>query len=412
MAGTAPTTATDDSGREPSRDRFTFRFATVRGIELRAHVSVLVTVALVGISLGADALPSLAPDQPVLAYIVAAALTGFGFFASLIAHELSHSFVAQTYGLRVPHITLWLLGGAAALQDTPATPDEERRIALAGPGMSIALTVGFGLLAAGLSLLDVPELVTASFGWLAVLNLMLAVFNLFPVFPLDGGRALVAFLWKRNGDRREAVRRAAAVGDQFGIVLIALGVLQLLAGALVGGLWMVFLGWFIRDLGRREAVQVQIESRLTGVQVRDVMTPDPHTVPPGLGLPEFVELLLHDRHVTYPVVGDRGHLIGMVSIDDVRRVPTAERASRRVIDVATLRTDLVLTRPDDPALDLLTRLGPTGARRAVVVADDRPVGIVSLADLTRVLAALDLRPPPPPPPPAPPDRAPAAPPAL
>lgn len=412
MADPAPITATDGPGREPSRDRFTFRFATVRGIELRAHVSVLVTVVLVGISLGVDALPSLAPDQPVAAYVVAAALTGFGFFASLIAHELSHSFVAQTYGLRVPHITLWLLGGAAALQDTPATPDEERRIALAGPGMSVALTVGFGILAAGLSLLDVPELLTASLGWLAVLNLMLAVFNLFPVFPLDGGRALVAFLWKRTGDRREAVRRAAAVGDQFGIVLIALGVLQLLAGALVGGLWMVFLGWFIRDLGRREAVQVQIESRLTGVRVRDVMTADPHTVPPGLALTGFVELLLHDRHVTYPVVGDRGHLIGMVSIDDVRRVPPTERASRRVIDVATPRTDLVLTRPDDPALDLLTRLGPTGARRAIVVADDRPVGIVSLADLTRVLAALDLRPPPPPPPPAPPDRTPAVPPAL
>jgi Zn-dependent protease/CBS domain-containing protein len=412
MGDSAPTTATDGAEQEPSRERFTYRFATVRGIELRAHVSVLVTVVLVGVSLGADALPSLAPDQPVVAYVVAAALTGLGFFASLIDHELSHSFVAQTYGLRVPHITLWLLGGAAALQDTPATPDEERRIALAGPGMSVALTVGFGVLAAGLSLLDVPELVTASLGWLAVLNLMLAVFNLFPVFPLDGGRALVAFLWKRSGDRREAVRRAAAVGDQFGIVLIALGVLQLLAGALVGGLWMVFLGWFIRDLGRREAVQVQIESRLTGVRVRDVMTPDPHTVPPALGLTEFVELLLHDRHVTYPVVGDRGHLIGMVSIDDVRRVPPTERASRRVIDVATPRNDLVLTRPDDPALDLLTRLGPTGARRAVVVADDRPVGIVSLADLTRVLAALDLRPPPPPPPPSPPDRAPAVPPAL
>jgi CBS domain-containing protein len=180
-------------------------------------------------------------------------------------------------------------------------------------------------------------------------------------------------------------------------------------GALVGGLWMVFLGWFIRDLGRREAVQVQIESRLTGVRVRDVMTPDPHTVDPGLGLPEFVELLLRDRHVTYPVVGDRGHLIGMVSIDDVRRVPPAERASRRVIDIATQRNDLVLTRPGDPALDLLTRLGPTGARRAVVVQDERPVGIVSIADLTRVLAALELRPPPPPPAP---DRTPAVPPAL
>jgi Zn-dependent protease/CBS domain-containing protein len=370
---------------------WTWRFATVRGIALRAHASVGVTVVLIVMSLALDALPGLAPDRPAAAYWVAASLTGLAFFASVVAHELSHSLVALRAGLRVPHITLWLLGGAAALEDTPDTPETERRVALAGPAMSVAIAAALGLLAAAAGLLGAPRLLPASLGWLAFLNLVLAAFNMLPVFPLDGGRVLVAFLWRRSGDRRAAVRRAAAVGDQFGLVVMVLGVLQLLAGALVGGLWMLFLGWFIRDMGRREAVQVQVESQLGRVLVRDVMTPDPHTVPPEMALTEFVEVLLRARHVAAPFAGDLGHVIGLVTIDDVRRVPAGERPNRRVIDVATPLHRMVTVGSQDPAIDLLARLGP-GESRAVVVENGQAVGVVALSDLSRVLAALELRP--------------------
>jgi len=248
-----------------------FLLGRVRGIEIRANWSVLVIVGLVTWSLADGVLPEAIEGYSTAEYWTAAGLLAVAFMLGLVAHELGHSLVAATEGVKVTGITIWMFGGVAQLGSSPETPRAAMRIAAAGPAVSVAI----GVVALAFSL-AFGGLVGVAVGWYGAINLLLAFFNLLPAFPMDGGRLFQAWLWSRSGDEVDATQRAAAVGHTIGGALVILGILEaLVAGATVGGLWLMLIGWFIREAAKAEANRAMIENPLQKVPVTDVMTADP-----------------------------------------------------------------------------------------------------------------------------------------
>jgi Zn-dependent protease len=299
--------------------RETFRLGRVAGIPVGVNWSVLVIVALFAWSLATVTLPELAPGYGGAAYWLVSVVLAVVFFGCLLAHELAHSVVARNHGVGVDSITLWLLGGVSKLQGEAADPSSELRLAGAGPATSALLGVGFGGLAGLLAAVGAPTLAVAAFGWLAVINFVLAVFNLVPAAPLDGGRLLHALVWRRTGDHAEATAAATRAGRWFGGGLVALGVLLTLGGVITG-LWFVLLGWFLISAARAEAAHELLHGAFAQLHVRDVMTASPITVPADVTVEELVDdWFLRYRCSAFPVVFDGGALVGIVSPTDLQR---------------------------------------------------------------------------------------------
>lgn len=224
----------------------------ISGFAVSVNWSVLLIGWLLTWSLATGGLPHGAPGHPSAAYWLAAAMAAVVFFASLLAHELAHAAAARRHGIGVEGITLWLFGGVARLDREPLTPGADLRVAAAGPLASLGLAAVFGTGSLIVDAMPVPHLVASVTGWLAGVNLMLGAFNLIPGAPLDGGRVLRAGLWRRWGDRRRAAVAAVRVGVVGGYGLVGLGLAQFLVAGGVGGLWFVFVGWFIVSAARAE----------------------------------------------------------------------------------------------------------------------------------------------------------------
>jgi Zn-dependent protease len=240
--------------------RPTVRLGQYAGIDIGLHWSIAVIAALLTITLGGSVLPQFAPGYGTPAYLVAALATGSLFLISIVAHELGHSLVALRNGVKVKGITLFALGGVATLGGEPSNAGAAARIALAGPAVSVgvaAIGLGGGGLAAAAGL---PTLLVASLVWLGVVNLTLALFNLLPALPLDGGRLLQAYLWHRNGDRHGATIAAARLGRWLGWAMVAFGFWELSQGA--NGLLTMLIGWFVVGAAKSEAQRAQAERQL------------------------------------------------------------------------------------------------------------------------------------------------------
>ena len=250
------------------------RLGSVNGIPVKADWSLLVIIWLLTWSLATGGLPALAGGYSTGAYWVAAALTSVAFFASLLAHEFAHSFVARRDGIEVRGITLWLLGGVSELTEEATNPSDDLRIAFVGPLASLAVAVLAFIVAGILDIANVSLLVVACFSWLGSVNVILGVFNLIPAAPLDGGRVLRAILWRRTGDRTRASLSATKAGRAFGYVLVAVGFVEFVY-ATWSGLWFVLLGWFLLSAAHAEENQIKLGGALSGVRVRDTMALTP-----------------------------------------------------------------------------------------------------------------------------------------
>jgi Zn-dependent protease len=252
----------------------------VSGIRLGANWSLFPILLLVAWTLAVTLLPSAAPGYTTAGYWVFGLLTAAAFYACLLAHELAHALVARRHGVQVKGIILWLFGGVAQFEGDTPNARAELQVAAAGPAASLALA---GTMAAASWLLGevgTSSLLVASLAWLAGINALLAVFNLLPAFPLDGGRILRAMLWRRWDDRLRATAVAARVGTVGGYLLIALGVLEFLTGAGgIGGIWLALIGWFITVAARQQHEQVRRHSSFGTLRVRDAMTTEPVVVP-------------------------------------------------------------------------------------------------------------------------------------
>jgi Zn-dependent protease len=367
------------------------------GIPVRADWSVGVIAWLITWVLATEALPALAPGYGDTAYWAGAVVTAVVFLAGLLAHELSHSVTARRRGVEVRDIRLWALGGIATLEGEPATPADDLAIAVAGPAASAAIALTAFAAAALAAAGGAPELMVAALVWLATINAVLAMFNLLPAAPLDGGRILRATLWRRRGDRTSATVTAARAGRVMGLGMIWLGMLELVVVGL-GGLWTAILGWFVLTAAREEEHAAVVAGRLEGVVVADVMTADPVVVPPWFPIDQLVESdVVRRRCSTIPVVDDHGHLDGLVTLEGMLSVPPAVRATTTAADVAVPVDAVATARPDELLLQALVRLDGRRGGRLVVLDDRRVVGIVSPSDVARIVANAPAAPPRPPP---------------
>ncbi|OBF00994.1 peptidase M50 [Mycolicibacterium elephantis] len=362
----------------------TVRLGRLAGVSVGVHWSVLGIVLLLVIGLSVQ-FRVLADGYATWEYVLAALVTATLFVLSLLAHEMAHAIWARRNGVGVEGITLWLLGGVARLRGDALTPGAAFRIAVVGPLTSFLLAAVFGVAAlladdAGLSSLTVAVL-----SYLALINVVLGVFNLIPAAPLDGGRILRAAIWAWRGDQFVATVWAARAGRLFGFLMIGLGLLRVIYG--MGGLWWVLLGLFIVTMASAEEHQARTTSMLAGVRVQDVMTADPETVSGDRTVADFLrDVMLLRRHSAFPLVDEFGRVEGLITFNRLRGVPVRDHAVVRLRDVACPPQDIPSAAPDEPLTGLLPRLSGCADGRALVYDHGRLVGIVSPSDISRAVA--------------------------
>jgi len=363
------------------------RVGRIGGIDVRVDASALVIAGLISWALSDGVLPEAAPGYATALYWVVGVVTALAFLASLLAHEVSHSVVARRRGIRVRDITLWLLGGVATIEGEPKNPRDEFAMAIAGPALSMGIGATAVLLAAVAGFAGGPDLVTTALWWLGSINIVLALFNVVPAAPLDGGRLLRAWLWKRHGDRARATRSAARAGVVFGQVLIGLGIFELWMGLGVGGLWSILLGWFVLGAARAEEAELALEQATHHVRVRDVMTPDPVTVPAATSVASLVDdYVLRYRCSAFPVTSPAGEVTGLATLTRARAVPRARRATLTAADIAWPASEVTRAGPNEPLWPVLRRAAG-GDGRILVFEGARLAGIVSPSDIARLVQA-------------------------
>jgi Zn-dependent protease/CBS domain-containing protein len=371
-----------------------FRIGSVFGIPIKLDLTFLLVLPLfawiisaqVGLWVGTlndvwgAAIPTDALADPTFS-LVLGVVAAVGLFVGVVIHELGHSVVAMRFGFPIASITLWLFGGVAQLSEMPENWKQELLIAIAGPIVSILLGV-----VSFLAFLQTPVSLPAVkflLGYLALMNLALAAFNLLPGFPMDGGRVLRAIL-ARFLPYAKATQWAAEVGKLFAIVL---GLFGLFGG---GGLFLVAMAFFIYIGASTEAQQTVMRAAFQGVTVADIMTPveDVDTVAADDSVADLFERMFRDRHTGYPVVRG-GEVVGLVSLDDAMQVREVERDAYRIEEI--MSSDLQAVAPETGAMDALTQLQGTDAGRLLVMrdgADGELLGLVTRSDVMTALAII------------------------
>jgi Zn-dependent protease len=381
----------------------TLQLGRVLGIRIQLDWSLIVIFLLVVVNLGAGVFPAWHPDwsTPLIwGVAIAAAVV---FFLSILIHELSHALVAKAYRIPVESITLFLFGGLAAIEEDPDSPKKEALMAGIGPVTSIALGVIFILLAS--AFVNVPPgaeqdptlafqqmgPLTTLLSWAGPINVLVGLFNLLPGFPLDGGRVLRAALWGITGDVERATRWAARTGQGFAFLLIACGAamafgiqVPALGTGLIGGLWLVFIGWFLNGAAVMSYQRLRLRQSLEGVPITQLMR---RHVPPAVSADTSIGTLVSDYIMStgeplFPVLA-RGELIGIVRSRDVRRVPRPAWSQEQVSSITTPLDRLRTLRPQDEALHALQTLG--SVNEILVLDGDELVGIVSQQEVLRWL---------------------------
>jgi Zn-dependent protease len=373
--------------------RVTLSLGRIAGVQVGVNWSALAIVVVIVVGLATDLLPSEYPGRSTVAYVAAALVAAVLFLASLLAHELAHAIVARRNGVEVRSIVLWLLGGVAQLEGEPRTPGADFRIAVVGPLTSLGLGAVFGAVGAIAAALDADGLVVGGLGYLAGTNILLAVFNLIPAAPLDGGRVLRAALWRRSGNREAAAITAGGAGRVVGFAMVGLGLLQTLLTGTFSGVWLALIGWFLISAATAEEQHARMGSRLSGVRVADVMTSDPVVADGTMTLADFVDrLAMSHQFSSYPLVDRGGRLTGLVTLNRVRAMPYGRLPGSRLRDIACPPEDVPTARPDEPLTALLPRMHGCADGRAVVLDEQgRVIGIVSSTDISRALQLADLR---------------------
>lgn len=360
-----------------------FRLA---GFEVSLDLSWVFIALLISWTLATGYFPELYPGFESTTYWSMGVIGAAGLFLSIVLHELSHSVVARRYGIPISGITLFIFGGVARMESEPPTARSEFMMAIAGPIASLGLSLLFYVAAmiAGLSGIGVP--ITGVFAYLALINLIVAIFNMVPAFPLDGGRVYRAWVWGRTGDMLGATRRAASAGQAFGLALIALGIFSLFSGYLVAGLWWGLIGLFLHSASRNAVTQLETQKLLETEKVERVMTHSPVTVPAGITLRQLVDGYIYGSfHETFPVM-DNGRLAGSIGVADIRDANRADWDRLLVRDAMHPLSAANTIAPGDQTETALRRMREGGHSRLLVVDGERLAGIVALRDIMRLVS--------------------------
>lgn len=369
---------------------FTYQLTLFRlfGFEVKIDASWLFLAVLVTWSLAAGLFPQQYEGFPPATYWVMGVAGALGLFISIVFHELGHSLVARRFGIPIRSITLFIFGGVADMGGEPPSAKSELWMALAGPATSIVLAAVFYASSVAASAADASPAVTAVLGYLALINVILAAFNILPAFPLDGGRVLRALLWAAKRNLRWATRISSAIGSAFGAILIGLGIVYFLYGSFIGGIWWVMIGLFVRHASSASYQQLLMRRALEGETVRRFMKTDPVAVPDYISIQELVESYIYKFHYKMFPVTQEDRLVGCVSTRDVRQVAREDWERTTVRDImgdCALENSIT---PDKDAVQALSQMSTSGNSRLLVVEGGQLVGIIALKDL---LAFLSLK---------------------
>lgn len=354
------------------------------GIPIGLHVSWFLIFGLVTWSLARGYFPIAYPDMPVVTYWVLGALTSLLFFASVLTHELGHSFIALRNRVPVRGITLFIFGGVAHIAQEPRTPGAEFRIAIAGPLTSLGLALGcgtLGFLAQAVPYLAVPGM------WLARINLLVAVFNFIPGFPLDGGRILRAVVWRLTGSFQRATRIATFTGELAAFGFMSWGVFTMVGGRFFDGLWLVFIGWFLQNAAAASYAQTNLQQSLRGVTVTQVMTRDCPLVPGHLPLQDLVEERILQGGQRCFMVSENHRLRGMLTLHDVTKVPRAQWGRITTEQVMVPWDRMIRVSPTTALLEALQIMDNANVNQVPVVEGNDIVGMLSREHLLHYLRA-------------------------
>lgn len=366
------------------------RIGSLFGFTIAIHPSWFIVLVVFSVSLANGFFPSTYAGWSPATYWVVGLLASLLLFGSVLVHELAHSFVARSQGIPVRDITLFLLGGVASIEKEASTPRREAALAGVGPLTSFAIGLVCSLAA---RVLPLPETVEALLVYLAIANVILAVFNLVPGFPLDGGRVLRALLWARSGDFERATRTAARIGQGLGWVFIAGGVLVAFGASVFSGLWLGFVGWVLVQASQASLTQIALQRGLAGVTVAQLMSPPVAWVSPYITLSAAAErYFLEHRARCLPVEPevDGQAFDGIVCLSDLQRTPRSEWDVDRVRDVMTAADAVVTVTPSTPAADALRLMAEHNVNQVAVVEDGRLVGFVDRGSVLRYLEFADL----------------------
>lgn len=343
------------------------------GFEVKIDISWLVIAVLITWSLAQGVFPLYNRNLSQLTYWLMGVVGAIGLFGSIIFHELCHSLVARRYGLPMKGITLFIFGGVAEMEDEPSNPKTEFLMAIAGPLASILIGVIFvGLTYLGRNLVW-PLPVQLLCNYLGSINLLLAIFNLLPAFPLDGGRIFRSILWKWKGNLRWATRVASMVGSIFGLGLIFVGIFSIFQGSVVGGIWWALIGLFLRSASRMSYQSILIRNALSGEPVRRFMKSNPVTVTSDTTLEHLVEDYVYKYHFKlYPVMNDSKPL-SCITTRDIKQLPREQWSSHTVAELAQPITSDNTISVNEDAVKAMSIMNRTGNSRLMVVDDRFPL---------------------------------------
>ncbi len=379
----------------------------IAGIDITVDWSLLIIFVLITTGLASGLFPQWHPHWSATTAWLTALAAALLFFASVLAHELSHSLVGRLNGIEIKRITLFVFGGMAQIEHEPGRWPAELWMAIVGPLTSLAigllclLAASAGTPAADLASIARVQHLLAGLDpgrtlllWLGQINIVLAVFNLVPAFPLDGGRVLRALMWGATHDLRRATRWASAIGQGFAWLLIGAGIamvlgltVPVLGGGLLNGIWLAFIGWFLNNAALMSYRQLLTREMLQDVPASRLMLAHFEVVPPQVPLDTLIEgYMLRSDQRAFPVVDGEERLRGMVFQRDIERLSPEQRRTMTVRDAMRPVEQLVVARPGDDVLDVLNILAQRDFNQLPVVENGRVTGLVRRADILRWLA--------------------------
>lgn len=365
------------------------------GFEVKVDLSWLLLALLVTWTLAAGLFPNSFPDLAPQTYWWMGLVGALGLFISIILHEFSHSVVARRYGMPIRGITLFIFGGVAEMEDEPPSAESEFRMAIAGPIASFFLSFVFLMIQYGAQALDLPIAITGVAYYLSQINFLLALFNLLPAYPLDGGRMLRAALWKWKNNLIGATRTASRIGSGFGLLLIVLGIFGFIQGNFIGGMWWLLIGSFLRGAATASYSYLLMHEILAGQPVARLMKVNPVTVSPAISIRQAVTDYFYKHHYSMLPVIEDSRLLGCITTLDVKSLPAAEWTQRSVRDLMAPCSETNTVAPEaDAAKVFMAMLRPNAVTQLMVVEKNKLVGIISLTDLRNYLVLkMDLEPP-------------------
>ena len=355
------------------------------GVKIKIHYTWLIIFFLITWSLAVSYMPLQFPGLSDIIYWIIGSISAISLFVSVLVHELAHSYVALKQGIEVPSITLFLFGGVSEIAEEPKSPNDEAKMALVGPLSSFVISALFVLLWFVAVTLDLGPFIIAPFSYIAIINALLGGFNILPAFPLDGGRVLRAVLWKWKNNLIVATKLSTKISEAIAYIMIGTGFIMTFYFSLFTGLWIVFIGWFLKNGSEASLKQTLISQALSDVKVKEIMNSQVVTISSTTTISDaFEQYFANYTHGGFPVTKNE-KIDGIITFGDLKNITKEKMQSTLVSDVMTPREKLIWVSPDEPAVEAILKLSKNNIGRLPVLKEDKLVGIITRSDLMKAI---------------------------